>query len=115
MSAVSLVPRTLRATSTRTASHRLSSILRLMSSLSSQATSRSFEHILTSRPDPAVQLITLNRPKALNALSTPLILELNQALDDAEANDEIAAVVLTGSKRAFAGMLTRPFCDAFSI
>ncbi len=59
--------------------------------------------------------ITLNLQKALNALGTPLIPELDQALDDAGANDEIAAVVLTGSKRTFAGKSICPSCNAYSI
>ncbi len=50
----------------------------------------------------AVGLITLNRPQALNALSTPLIDELNRALADFEADASIGAVVLTGSQKAFA-------------
>jgi enoyl-CoA hydratase len=50
-----------------------------------------------------VSLITLNRPKALNALSTPLMLEVNKALDEAENDADISAVVLTGSESAFAG------------
>ena len=49
-----------------------------------------------------VGLITLNRPQALNALSAQLISELNQVLDQCEADDGIAAVVLTGSEKAFA-------------
>jgi len=49
-----------------------------------------------------VGLITLNRPHALNALSSQLISELNQVLDRCEADDGIAAVVLTGSEKAFA-------------
>ena len=49
-----------------------------------------------------VGLITLNRPKALNALNAALIAELNQALDGYEADDDIAAIVITGSERAFA-------------
>ena len=49
-----------------------------------------------------VGLITLNRPKALNALNAALIAELNQALDRYEADDDIAAIVITGSERAFA-------------
>lgn len=63
----------------------------------------SYEHILTSRPSPRVVLVTLNRPKALNALSTPLILELNKALRDADADEDVGAVVITGSEKAFAG------------
>jgi len=60
-----------------------------------------YEHILVETRGP-VGLITLNRPKALNALCTPLIEELGKALDDMEADDEIGAIVLTGSEKAFA-------------
>ncbi len=49
-----------------------------------------------------VGVITLNRPKAMNALSAALIEELEQALDGFEADPEIGAIVLTGSEKAFA-------------
>ncbi len=49
-----------------------------------------------------VGLITLNRPKALNALNPDLIGELGLALDGFEADEEIGAIVLTGSEKAFA-------------
>ncbi len=49
-----------------------------------------------------VGLITLNRPKAMNALNPELISELAQALDDFEADDDVGAIVLTGSEKAFA-------------
>ncbi len=49
-----------------------------------------------------VGLVTLNRPKALNALNAALIAELNQALDRFEADEQVAAIVITGSERAFA-------------
>jgi enoyl-CoA hydratase len=49
-----------------------------------------------------VGLITLNRPKALNALSSPLMAELTEALDTFEADSNIRAMVLTGSEKAFA-------------
>jgi enoyl-CoA hydratase len=49
-----------------------------------------------------VGLITLNRPQALNALSSALFADLNQALDRFEADDGIGCVVLTGSEKAFA-------------
>ena len=62
-----------------------------------------YEHILTSTPAPGVTLIALNRPKALNALCTPLMLELNDALNAAEKDGEVGAVVLTGNAKAFAG------------
>lgn len=49
-----------------------------------------------------VGLITLNRPEALNALSSPLMSELTEALDAFEADNNIRAMVLTGSEKAFA-------------
>ena len=49
-----------------------------------------------------VGLITLNRPQALNALNAQLISELNQVLDACEADEDIGAMVLTGSEKAFA-------------
>ncbi len=49
-----------------------------------------------------VGLVTLNRPKALNALNSELIGELNRALLAFEADEKIGCVVLTGSEKAFA-------------
>jgi len=49
-----------------------------------------------------VGLITLNRPKALNALNDQLMDELGQALLAFDADDAIGCIVLTGSERAFA-------------
>jgi enoyl-CoA hydratase len=49
-----------------------------------------------------VGTITLNRPKALNALNQQLISELNQALDALERNPDIGCMVITGSEKAFA-------------
>jgi 2-(1,2-epoxy-1,2-dihydrophenyl)acetyl-CoA isomerase len=60
-----------------------------------------YEFILTDRFD-AVAVITLNRPDKLNALSFPLVRELDDALTKCEADDAIKAVILTGSgDRAF--------------
>jgi len=47
-------------------------------------------------------LVTLNRPEALNALSTPMMVELGRALDAAEGDAAIGAIVLTGNEKAFA-------------
>jgi enoyl-CoA hydratase len=49
-----------------------------------------------------VAIITFNRPKALNALNSALLADLNDALDRFEADDSIRCLVLTGSERAFA-------------
>jgi 2-(1,2-epoxy-1,2-dihydrophenyl)acetyl-CoA isomerase len=60
-----------------------------------------YEFILTERLDGAA-LITLNRPDKLNALSFPLMSELDQALTEYESDDGIKAVILTGAgERAF--------------
>lgn len=49
-----------------------------------------------------VRLLRLNRPKALNALCQKLVSDLNTALQIAEADETIGAIVLTGSEKAFA-------------
>jgi enoyl-CoA hydratase/carnithine racemase len=50
-------------------------------------------------------LLTLNRPEAMNAISRSMIKEIHQALDEAEQDSDVRAVVLTGAGRAFsAGM-----------
>ena len=60
-----------------------------------------FETILTEKSG-KVGVITLNRPKALNALNAKLISELSTALDEFEADEGIGCLVITGSERAFA-------------
>jgi enoyl-CoA hydratase len=50
----------------------------------------------------AVSTIRLNRPDALNALNSELIGELTSALAEADANDKVRAIIVTGSDRAFA-------------
>jgi enoyl-CoA hydratase len=49
-----------------------------------------------------VGLVTLNRPKALNALNDALMDELGLALKGFDADEQIGVVVLTGSEKAFA-------------
>ena len=49
-----------------------------------------------------VATIKLNRPDALNALNTQLLNELAEALEQADSNDKVRCVVLTGSAKAFA-------------
>ncbi len=60
-----------------------------------------YEHIIAEKRG-RVGLITLNRPKAMNALCSQLIDELGNALDTFEADIEVGAIVLTGSEKAFA-------------
>ncbi|MGL4189025.1 MAG: enoyl-CoA hydratase [Sphaerotilus sulfidivorans] len=71
-------------------------------------TERTYENILVeTRPGSGAQAlsygwITLNRPKALNALNDGLMDELGEALLAFDADDSIACVVVTGSGKAFA-------------
>ena len=65
--------------------------------------SNTYENIIVSRPEPEVLLVTLNRPKALNALNASLFGELNKALAEADGDNEIGAMVITGSEKAFSG------------
>jgi enoyl-CoA hydratase len=66
-----------------------------------------------------VAVIRLNRPDALNALNIELLRELGEALAEAEANERVRCIVLTGSEKAFAAgadikeMSTKTFMDAF--
>ncbi|MDK9701797.1 MAG: enoyl-CoA hydratase [Sulfuritalea sp.] len=61
----------------------------------------SYENIITETRG-KVGLITLNRPKAMNALNDTLIDEVGAALDGFEANANIGCIVITGSDKAFA-------------
>jgi enoyl-CoA hydratase len=60
-----------------------------------------FETIIAENKG-AVALITLNRPKALNALNATLARELGQALQAADADPAIGCIVITGNEKAFA-------------
>ena len=60
-----------------------------------------FENIFIDATD-GVGVITLNRPKQLNALNDALMDELGQALRTFDANTEIGCIILTGNEKAFA-------------
>ena len=66
-----------------------------------------------------VGIITLNRPKQLNALNDQLMDEMGQALKAFDADDKIGCVIITGSERAFAAgadigaMAKYSFADAY--
>ncbi len=67
-----------------------------------------------------ISVITLNRPDALNALNEQLLDELCSALIEAQRNDKVRCIILTGSEKAFAAgadikmMSTKTFVDAFA-
>lgn len=50
-------------------------------------------------------LVTLNRPKALNALCDGLISELAAAVGKLDKDESVGAIVITGSEKAFAAGL----------
>lgn len=61
-----------------------------------------YQYILVER-DERVGIVTLNRPKELNALNTRLIGELAQALEEFDRDEVIRCIVLTGAgEKAFA-------------
>lgn len=80
---------------------------------------QTYDHIQLTNPRQGVALITLSRPKALNALFTPLISDLNTCLRTLDSDASIGAIVLTGSSKAFAAgadikeMATKTFADAY--
>lgn len=60
------------------------------------------EVTITTETRGKVGIITLNRPKALNALNGQLITEMNAALDRFDTDSDIGCIILTGSEKAFA-------------
>ena len=59
------------------------------------------EPLVLSERRGAVALLTLNRPDKLNAINVPVIEALDAALDAAEADDAVRAIVVAGAGRAF--------------
>ncbi len=61
----------------------------------------SYEYLIVEQRG-RVGLITLNRPKQLNALCDALVEEMKSALDKFEADEGVGCIVITGSEKAFA-------------
>ncbi len=59
------------------------------------------EPLLLRRRSDGIARLTLNRPRAMNALSRELRSEIVRAFDDLSRDDEVGAVILTGAGRAF--------------
>jgi enoyl-CoA hydratase len=71
---------------------------------------------LLLHPDPPILTIQFNRPDAMNALNTTLMKELVDALEAADRDDAVRAVVITGDDRAFAaGADIKEMADASAI
>ena len=77
-----------------------------------------YENIIVERKD-SVGIITLNRPKSLNALSAALTRELEAALQDLDNDAAVGCMILTGSDKAFAAgadikeMQSKTFRDVY--
>lgn len=76
-----------------------------------------FECIQFTKPEDGIAVITLDRPDRLNALSGPLLDEVDAAISRAEADEDVRVIVLTGSPRPdgrpcfSAGVDVRAFAD----
>ncbi|MEC9178250.1 MAG: enoyl-CoA hydratase-related protein, partial [Pseudomonadota bacterium] len=57
----------------------------------------SYEHILTDLDDDGILTVTLHRPEAMNAWTMTMTKELVDMVEKADANDDVRAVVVTGS------------------
>ncbi|MBK6869193.1 MAG: enoyl-CoA hydratase [Burkholderiales bacterium] len=79
----------------------------------------SYEFITVRTEGDQVGIVTLNRPKQLNALNGQLMVELGQALKAFDADPAIGCMVITGSEKAFAAgadigaMATYGFADVY--
>src|SRR3954470_13429938 len=60
-----------------------------------------YEYVLSERDGP-IGMVTINRPRQLNALSSAVLSELADALETHEQDDEVRAIVLTGGPNVFA-------------
>ncbi len=78
-----------------------------------------YEFIQVRTEADKVGVITLNRPKQLNALNSELMVELGQALKAFDASPEIGCIILTGNEKAFAAgadigaMATFTYADVY--
>lgn len=59
-----------------------------------------FENLLFKKED-NIGILSINRPKALNALNTQVLKELNEAIDMVSDDDEVHILIITGEGRAF--------------
>ncbi len=56
---------------------------------------------ITTRIEDGVMVLTMNRPDRLNAFTGTMMTEMISAFDEADANDDVRAIVVTGAGRAF--------------
>lgn len=79
-----------------------------------------YEHILYEK-EAGIVTVTFNRPKSLNALIYPMLVEIRDAIAEVKWDDEVRVLVFTGAGRAFCagddlkGMFTPPRVTASEI
>lgn len=59
-----------------------------------------YKHILFEQ-DGKIGIIKINRPEALNALNSDVLMDLDKAIDDVALNDAIEVIIITGEGKAF--------------
>lgn len=59
-----------------------------------------YENVLLEKED-RIAILSINRPKALNALNNDTLLEINSAIAEIKADDSIDVVIITGAGKAF--------------
>ncbi|KAH9180119.1 hypothetical protein AeNC1_017235, partial [Aphanomyces euteiches] len=98
---------------------RLAALRTPVSSVSRAFSTKTLEFIKTDVQG-KVGIITLNRPKALNALCDGLMIEVSEAARAFDKDANISAIILTGSEKAFAAgadikeMATREFIEVYN-
>ena len=56
-----------------------------------------FENIMLDQPEPGVRVLTINRPKVLNALNGDTVREIGAAIDSLAEDPQVRALILTGA------------------
>ena len=69
-----------------------------------------YETIIYEKKD-AIARITMNRPEAMNAITRTMFLEIGDALDTAEQDNDVAVVVLAGSGKSFCAGVDMKFAS----
>lgn len=105
---------------TSTIIRKTSTLQSLRGAHTSKHLNTSYEYIKAEVQDNGVGLITLNRPKSLNAICEGLMSDLVHAANCFDHDDNVGAIVITGSEKAFAAgadikeMATKTYIEAYT-
>jgi len=73
-----------------------------------------FSYLMCEKKD-GVSILTLNRPEVRNALSIALLSELHRAIVDAEADEDIDVLIITGAGKAFSSGIDASDFASFTV